>query len=226
MIVTSLPIWLIDVVGSVLMIVLSFMCLLLANRLRNRDRNNVIWTYLLLVCFGLAGFAISRSAGHIVKQLLLISGQAPVWAKIQPFSGAINTISFVFVGSVTLFFERVWRIYNQIEKDKHELQDARDKLIYLNQNLESLVTDGFSPAGFSGSRANYQARFYEKGVLVEAQDSLTAWNIGLERVALLPGKGTPRGFTLFYRVEFTFSGLFPVLLWKQKRWFSLDSDIK
>jgi len=141
LIVSSLPIWLIDVVGSVLMIVLSFMCLLLADKLRNRDRNNVIWTYLLWVCFGLAGFAVSRSAGHILKQILLISGNTAIWDKIRPFSGAINTISFVFVGSVTLFFERVWRIYRQIEKDKRELRHTRDELIYVNQNLESLVAE-------------------------------------------------------------------------------------
>ena len=137
----SLPIWFVDLVGSTLMIVYSFLCLRIVHKLRNRDRNNVIWTYLLLVCIGLACFAISRSAGHILKQVLVISGNKTVWAAIQPFSGAINSLTFVFVGAVTLFFERVWKIYQQISKDKQTLQSTRDELLYLNQHLETLIAE-------------------------------------------------------------------------------------
>ncbi len=134
-----LPIWSIDLVGSILMIIFSFLCLRLVHKLRRGDPNNVIWAYLLLVCFGLACFAVSRSAGHILKQILVITGQSALWGKIQPFSGAINTLTFVFVGAVTLFFERIWIIYRQIFNDKQTLQSTRDELLYLNQNLGNLV---------------------------------------------------------------------------------------
>jgi signal transduction histidine kinase len=126
-------------VGSVLMIVFSFLCLNLVRRLRTRDASNVIWTYLFWVCLGLAGFAVSRSAGHILKQILVLSGDEPAWAAIRPFSGAVNSLMFVFVASVTLFFERIWKIYRQISYDKQELQTVRDELLFLNQNLENLV---------------------------------------------------------------------------------------
>ena len=141
MTVTSLPIWIVDIVGSVLMIVFSFLCLNLVRTLRIRDRDNVIWTYLFWVCLGLAAFAVSRSAGHILKQVLVISGQEEIWSSIRPFSGAINTLMFVFVASVTLFFQRIWKIYQQISKDRHALQTVRDELLFLNQNLENLVAD-------------------------------------------------------------------------------------
>jgi PAS domain S-box-containing protein len=121
------------------MIIFSFLCLGLVRELRRHDRNNVIWIYLLLVCIGFASFAISRSAGHILRQILTIAGQTEVWTSVGPFSGAINTFTFVFVASVTLFFERVWRIYRQIEKDSQTLQSTRDKLLFMNQNLENLV---------------------------------------------------------------------------------------
>jgi len=141
MIVTSLPIWIIDMVGSILMIIFSFLCLSLVGTLRNRDNSNVIWTYLFWVCLGLAGFAVSRSAGHIVKQILLLSGNEDLWSSIRPYSGAINSLMFVFVASVTLFFERIWKIYQQISKDKQALQGVRDELLFLNQHLESLVSE-------------------------------------------------------------------------------------
>ena len=139
MIFSSIPIRTVDLLGSILMILFSFLCLGLVRKLRNQDRDNVIWTYLFWVCIGLAGFAISRSAGHILKQILVISGNSPAWAAIRPFSGAINTLAFVFVGSVTLFFERIWKIYQQIEGDRQALKSTRDELLYVNQNLENLV---------------------------------------------------------------------------------------
>ena len=141
MIVTSLPIWIIDMAGSVLMIVFSFMCLNLVGSLRARDKSNVIWTYLFWVCLGLACFAVSRSAGHILKQILVLSGNENLWSFIRPYSGAINSLMFVFVASVTLFFERIWKIYQQISRDKQALQGVRDELLFLNQNLESLVAE-------------------------------------------------------------------------------------
>ncbi len=103
MIVTSLPIWITDVVGSILMIVFSFLCLNLARTLKVRDPGNVIWTYLFWVCLGLACFAVSRSAGHILKQILVLFGYESAWSAIRPFSGAVNSLMFVFVASVTLF---------------------------------------------------------------------------------------------------------------------------
>jgi C4-dicarboxylate-specific signal transduction histidine kinase len=48
---------------------------------------------------------------------------------------------FVLVASITLFFERVWIIYQQILKDKQALQAAHKELIYLNQNLELMVSE-------------------------------------------------------------------------------------
>ncbi|MBW2487433.1 MAG: PAS domain S-box protein [Deltaproteobacteria bacterium] len=141
MIISSLPIWIVDMVGSILMIVFSFLCLSLVRTLRNRDQSNVIWTYLFWVCLGLAGFAISRSAGHILKQILVLSGFEAIWSSIRPYSGAINSLMFVFVASVTLFFERIWKIYQQISKDKQTLQKVSDELRFLNQNLENLVAE-------------------------------------------------------------------------------------
>ena len=125
--------------GAVIMIVLSFLCFNPVNKLKNRDPNNVIWTYLLWVCYGLTLFSVSRSGGHILKQILILSGYDAVWKIINPFSGAANTFMLVIVASITLFFERIWKIYQQISKDKQAISSAHKELVYLNQNLERIV---------------------------------------------------------------------------------------
>ena len=138
---SALPIWAVDMIGSISMIGLSILCLRIALKLRSRDRNNIIWTYLFWVCTALTLFAVSRSAGHILKQILIISGDTATWRLIQPFSGAINTFTFAVVGSFTLFFQQSWKIYGQILKDKDDLQKVSDELLYVNQNLENLVAE-------------------------------------------------------------------------------------
>ncbi|WP_457571798.1 ATP-binding protein [Desulfovulcanus sp.] len=136
-----LPIWLIDFVGSSLMIIFSFLCVNLAVRLRNQDRENAVWTYLLWIACALAVFALSRGVGHIAKRLLLLSNNHQMWATLRPYSGAFNTITFVLVASITLFFERVWKINQTILRDKQALQDTHEQILYLNRHLEDLVAE-------------------------------------------------------------------------------------
>jgi two-component system, NtrC family, sensor kinase len=139
MTVTAFPIWFADVVGSVLMIFFSFISLAYCLQLKKKDPTNIIINYLLWVCVALAVFAISRSAGHLLKQILILTDHHDWWTQIRPFSGAVNTFTFIVVASVTLFFERTWSIYGTILKDRQALQTAHEGLIYLNQNLEQLV---------------------------------------------------------------------------------------
>ena len=136
---TILPIWAVDVGGAILMIVLSFVSVRYAVLLKRRDPQNIVWTYLLWMSLALALFAISRSVGHIVKQVLIVSGAPQLWQPLRPYSGAINSIAFTVVGGLTLFFERTWTIYQGMVRDRQALQDAHREMLYLNQNLESLV---------------------------------------------------------------------------------------
>lgn len=170
MILSSIPILLVDMVGSTLMIALSLLCLRLVSQLRRRDRSNIIWTYLWWICLALSGFAVSRSSGHILKGFLLMAGQESIWAGIRPYSGAINSILFVVVGSVTLFFERVWNVHQQVLKDRQAVKTAHQDLLFLNQNLENLVEERTN--ALSVSEYQYR-RIFEVSkdmILVAARD--------------------------------------------------------
>ncbi len=134
------PVYIVDLVGSALMIVISFLCVTLVRQKKREDPTNVIWTYLLWLSLALFAFAISRSVGHIIKHLLIVSGKKSIWFKLRPFSGAMNTIMFVLVASITLFFQRVQNIYFQIVKDKQKIQRFSEKLMWLNRHLEDLVS--------------------------------------------------------------------------------------
>jgi two-component system, NtrC family, sensor kinase len=134
-----LPIFIVDVGGSVLMIVLSFLCVRYAVLLRRRDPQHIVWAFVLWICLALALFAVSRSVGHIAKQMLILSGHRATWDLLRPYSGAMNSMTFMVVGAITLFFERTWTLYQNILQGRRDLQTAHGELVYLNQNLENLV---------------------------------------------------------------------------------------
>jgi signal transduction histidine kinase len=132
---------LVDLLGSAGMIVLSLLCLKHVRALRRRNPDNLIWAFLLWVCLALATFAVSRSAGHILKQALLVTGHATLWGRIAAVSGTINTFTLIIVASITLFFQQVWTIHQKIIADQAALRETHEKLLYLNQNLERIVAD-------------------------------------------------------------------------------------
>ena len=89
------------------MIVLSIACLRYAILLRRVRPENVLWTYLLALSLALTAFAVSRAVGHLANRLLSLAGKGHLWNAVLPYSGAVNTLTFVVVGSITLFFQRV-----------------------------------------------------------------------------------------------------------------------
>jgi two-component system NtrC family sensor kinase len=133
------PVWSVDMLGSAMMIIISFVCVRYAQLLRRTDQDNVIWTYLLWLSLALAVFSVSRSVGHIAKRLLLLAGLSEIWVELRPFSGSINSLTFVIVGSITLFFQRVHRINVQILSDKKAIEKVSEELMWLNRNLEEMV---------------------------------------------------------------------------------------
>ena len=141
MIAPAMPIRIVDMGGSALMILLAFFCMQRVIRLRRSDPDNLVWTYLVWLCCCLAGFAISRSGGHILKQFLLMAGHESVWADIGAFAGSINTFLLIIVAAVTLFFNRVRHVYQQINTDKQALETAHNELLELNQSLERRVRE-------------------------------------------------------------------------------------
>ena len=184
------PIWISDLAGSALMILFSFLSVRLAGKLRDRDRTNVVWLYLLSVCYMLAAFAVSRSVDHIVKRILQILHYGSAWLAVRPFIGAVNTITFVFVAAVTLFFGRVWKVYQQILKDKQVIQEAHEQLLFLNRNLEELVAERTRELGLSERKYRRIFEVSRDMIAVVRDDGtlLTLNPSGLEMLGLSNGK--------------------------------------
>ncbi len=184
-----LPVWLIDVGGALVLIILSMFCVHYASRLRRRDPHNIVWAYLLWVSLALSLFAVSRSVGHIVKQVLILLDRREYWEVLRPYSGAINSLAFMVVGGLTLFFERTWTVYQGMVRDRQALQRAHGDLLFMNQNLEKRVNE--RTAALTLSEARYRSIFEASKdmILTTGADGriLDLNPAGFEMLGLQPG---------------------------------------
>ncbi|MCP4021280.1 MAG: PAS domain-containing sensor histidine kinase, partial [Desulfobacteraceae bacterium] len=110
MTVSYLPILAVDVLGSVAMGVIAIFALFKAKSLREMDPDNAVFLYLLWISTGFTIFAVSRSFGHILRQFLILTSNTESWQAISVYSGSVNTVSFMIVSLITVFFNQSWKI--------------------------------------------------------------------------------------------------------------------
>ncbi len=133
------PVWLIDFCGSALMIYLSAQCLYLVRKLLRKDEKSPLANYLFWFIGAIFAFSVSRSLGHIIKHLLYFSGHSDLWQQLAPVSGSINSITFIVIASVTLFFHRMESIMEQMNRDRERLEKTSQEILELNKHIDSLV---------------------------------------------------------------------------------------
>jgi two-component system, NtrC family, sensor kinase len=141
MIFPSIPLVAVDVLGSVAMVVIALLALYKARQLRELDNDNAVFLYLLWICTGFTIFAVSRSFGHCLRQFLILTSNTEIWQSISPYTGTVNTISFLLVGLITLFFNQSWKINEKIFSSRSRLEKTHIELMNLNQTLEHKVVE-------------------------------------------------------------------------------------
>jgi signal transduction histidine kinase/CheY-like chemotaxis protein len=125
---TALPWWpieVVDIAGSTLALILGLLCVLVARRLRAEHAEDVFVAYLWIFSLIVLVFVGSRSVGHLVKQILVLMGHDQTWAAIAPFSGAINTATFVALFVISALFGIMVRLKERVRRSATEAAEAR-----------------------------------------------------------------------------------------------------
>lgn len=135
------PIWIIDFVGSALVIILAVRALGLVRRLMAGEPENAQWLFLYWLTLALLALALSRGVGHMLRHLLVFSGHASVWRVLEPFSGGLNSLSFVVIAAVCLFFHHIQRLYRRMLANHRELEATSREILELNREMEALVIE-------------------------------------------------------------------------------------
>ena len=141
-----LPTDLVDMGGSLIIIILSFCSLRYAWLLIRKQPENFLWGFLFYFCLTLVCFSVSRAVGHLLKQILLISGNKEQWQVLSPYSGGFNTLLMISLAAVSIYYHKGIEGFHAIQKKARSLENANeqlevsaDKLLKLNASLEEIV---------------------------------------------------------------------------------------
>ena len=131
-----LPILMTDMAGNIIFIMLSIMSFYVSVELYRREKNNVLRNYFVWLSFAWVLFSVSRSFGHILRHILIPTGNEHVWKIVEPLTGSFNTFALFFVGSVSLFFIRIYKSYMEITEDKSKLESLLTERTKFTEELE------------------------------------------------------------------------------------------
>ena len=133
------PILFIDILGSILLTVFSYLMAKNFLKLFKRAPQHAIWMYLFWFSTALFIFSLSRSTGHIVRHILCFLGNEDYWLRIAPYSGAVNSMAMIAMAAITFFFRKVLVIIRELEHQQHKLTEATMELVRLNEQMNRLV---------------------------------------------------------------------------------------
>ena len=153
MIVSWTPVVADDIVGSILTVIIAVYCALLSWKWTKRKHEDIFRNYIFLLTIAIVFFAISRSFGHLVKQILLFNHKDDIWHSISPFSGAINTATFIVIFAFGIYFHRFQKVHLQIEKYQNNLEAlVADRTAELEKTTDTLrnVLDSANPICITG----------------------------------------------------------------------------
>jgi PAS domain S-box-containing protein len=139
------PVIVVDMAGSVLTLVLAFWCVWLSKQWSERNPDDIFRHYIFLLTMAIVFFAISRSFGHLVKQILLLSEQEQAWKQIAPFSGAINSATFIVIFAFGIYFQRIQKMHGEVEKYQDHLEEFVEErtfeLAAVNKSLQKEIVE-------------------------------------------------------------------------------------
>jgi len=139
------PVIFIDMTGSVVTLLIALWCVWYSRQWSENDPDDIFRHYLFLLTLAFVFFAISRSFGHLVKQILLLSEQEQAWKQLAPVSGAINSATFIVIFAFGLYFQRIQKVQLEVEKYQDHLEEFVEErtfeLAALNKSLRKEIVE-------------------------------------------------------------------------------------
>jgi signal transduction histidine kinase len=135
------PIWIVDIIGSALVLILFWQCLKIVKKATRREPENALWLFVFWLTAAFFFFACSRSVGHIIRHISNLAGYGGIWEVLRPISGGLNTMAFIIITTVILFFHHIRRLYQRMLANHCQLETTSKGILELNRQMEALVIE-------------------------------------------------------------------------------------
>jgi signal transduction histidine kinase len=132
------PIYLTEICGNIIFLVITYQCLRSSVQLYRKDRENILWSYMVWLSASLLFFAFSRSFGHIWRHILPPLEIDFFWSYLEAIFGSLNTAVRFVIATLTFFFIWIYQIYRKMTDDKRKIEEVSADIMNLNQEMEDL----------------------------------------------------------------------------------------
>jgi len=135
-----LPHWIAKVVGSLLVVIFALRAFHFSSRLVSQDRENALWLFFYWLCGAFLFFSISHVVSHALQDIITVFGYSYL-QDLRRLAGAFDSIIYVAIATITLFFYNIQRLYQRMEADHHQLEETSREILALNREMEALVME-------------------------------------------------------------------------------------
>lgn len=133
-------VWIFEILASVIVIILGWLTLRISAQTLNQDPDNALWLFIDWLSLALMIFACTHLISFLT-QTLISYYHLTALEPAQGIFGGLDTITYVVIAAITLFFHRIQRIYQHIEMDHHRLQETSEEILALNREMEACVME-------------------------------------------------------------------------------------
>lgn len=136
-----LPLWLSEYISGVVAIVFTCLAWNHSHRLTREDPENPLWLFLNWLAIAFVIFTISHLFSHFVQDIIRFHGTSRSLNMLRRLLGGVDSIIYVAIATITLFFHRMRRLYQRMEEDHHHLEETSHEILALNREMEALVME-------------------------------------------------------------------------------------
>ena len=134
------PLWILEFLSSLIVLILNFLSLRLSRRLVDQDPENALWLFFNWLAIAFFIFSITHLISHTLHDLITY-WKLPNLALVQRIFGGFDTVVYVVIAAIILFFHRIQRLYRRMEADHHHLEETSHEILALNREMEALVME-------------------------------------------------------------------------------------
>jgi signal transduction histidine kinase len=132
--------WILEILASVIVIVLNWLSLRISDKSLAQDPDNALWLFLNWLSIAFLIFAWSHLISYTTQNLISYFHFAQL-ELVQGIFGGLNTVIYVVIAAIILFFHRIQRIYRHMEIDHRHLEETSQEILALNREMEALVME-------------------------------------------------------------------------------------
>jgi signal transduction histidine kinase len=134
------PIWIIEFACSLAVIVLGWLSIRVSQRLVDQDPENALWLFLNWLALAFMIFAVTHAISHTLQDLINYYHMTHLELARRTFGG-FDSVIYIVIAAITLFFHRIQRLYRRMEADHHHLEETSHEILALNREMEALVME-------------------------------------------------------------------------------------